>query len=437
MKSTQLESKRVPHIVVVGGGAGGLELVTRLGHKLGKHNKTYITLIDQSLTHLWKPLLHEVAAGTLNPSNNEINYFNHAAKHHYHFQFGTVDGIDRQHKQIKLAAYKNKVQQPIMPAREITYDTLVFALGSKTNDFSPPGVKEYCSLLENHQQAEQLHQQLLEKLLSAQYQNSDINVVIVGAGATGVELAAELQFVFSHIHQLDFKKIDPQKIKLVLLEAAPRILAALPEKISAVTRAELEKIGVKILTNERVQKITAEGVYTQGGDFIPANIKVWTAGIKAPEFLSQLEGLETNRINQLVVKPTLQTSHDESIFAMGDCAAVPQKRSKLPVPALAQAAHQEATLLAKSLCRYIQGRSLLTFNFHYHGSLISLSHYSTIGYLMGRIPGRLMVEGFVARVLYLLLYRMHQFILIGFWRTVMATLSNLLTRKLRPRLKLH
>ena len=429
--------KESAKIVVVGGGAGGLELVTRLGRRLGKSGKARIVLVDKSLTHLWKPLLHEVAAGTLNPNDNEISYFNHAAKNHYYFQLGQVDGIEREHKRIKLAPYINKEKQIILPAREITYDILVFALGAQANDFLIPGVKQYCALLENHLQAVAFRQQLLNNLLAAQYQGNDINVAIVGAGATGVELAAELQFVFSHLHQLGFEEIKANSIKLVLLEAAPRILAGLPEKISLTSKKELEKIGVQILTNERVKKITAEGIYTHSGNFIQANIKVWTAGIKAPEFLSHLQGLKTNHLNQLLVKRTLQSTEDDSIFAIGDCAAVPQKNSQFPVPALAQAAHQEANLLTKSLIHYLRGKSLLDFSFHYHGALISISHYSTIGYLIGHLPGKLILEGTVARILYLLLYRMHQLIVIGFWRTVLAMLSNLLTRKIRPKLKLH
>ena len=427
----------LPRILVVGGGAGGLELVTQLGRKLGRHDKAVINLIDSKLTHLWKPLLHEVAAGTLNPHENEINYFNHAAKNHYHFYLGEVIALDRKNKCLTLATYKNAKQQVIIPEREVAYDILIFAVGSETNDFATPGVNQYCALLENQQQAIQFHQRLLEKLFTVQHQGGEINIAIIGAGATGVELAAELQFTLSHIRYLNFKRIERDKIKLFLIEAGPRILGMLPENIAITTTAELQKIGIKILTGERVQRVTEEGVYTEMGDFIAASIKVWTAGIKAPEFLTKLDGLTTNKINQLIVKQTLQSVDDENIFALGDCAAIPQKNGEALVPALAQAAHQEAKLLTRSLQNYLQQRALLNFYFRYRGSLISLNKYSTIGYLMGRLPGRLMLEGRLARLLYLSLYKIHQITLLGFWRTFITTIANLLTRRIKPRLKLH
>lgn len=426
----------LPHIVVIGGGAGGLELVTRLGNSLAKQNKAKITLVDQNLTHLWKPLLHEVAAGTLNASQNEVSYLNHSSKNCYQFIPGKVTRLDRKNKYIDISAFE-KNQQIVLGERQLSYDYLVFAVGSQCNDFNTPGVKQHGSFLENRWQAEAFHQQLLQIMLARQENKTAINIAIIGAGATGVELAAELQYTLSHMHHYGLPEIKSENLRLSLIEAGPRILAALPSKVSLATQRELEQLGVNVLCKERVAKVTAEGLYTANDEFIPAELKVWAAGIKAPEFLTTLDGLACNTLNQLAVKQDLQTTVDESIFAFGDCAAIPQENVSLSVPALAQAAHQEAIFLSKSFNRILQNKPLKNFVFHNRGSLISLSHYTSIGYLMGRLPGRLHLEGKIARFLYLMLYKIHQRTLFGFWRTLVQTVANILTKGIRPRLKLH
>lgn len=426
----------LPHLIVVGGGAGGLELVTRMGKTLGRKKHAKITLIDANLTHLWKPLLHEVAAGTMNAAQNEVSYLNHSSKHNYQFMPGKVIALDRQQKYITISAFE-KDKQPILSQRTVHYDYLVFAVGSQCNDFAIPGVAEFCTYLETRWQAEVFHQQLLQTMLARQEQKNPVNIAIVGAGATGVELAAELQYTLSHMHHYGLPELKKENLSISLIEAGPRILAALPERVALATSKELELLGVKIYCNERVAKVTGDGLYTANDEFIPASLKVWAAGIKAPQFLAELDGLACNKINQLIVKQNLQTTHDDCIFAIGDCAEIPQENNPVPVPALAQAAHQEAICLSKSFTNILQNKPLINFTFHHRGSLISLSHYSSIGYLMGRLPGRLHLEGKIARFLYLMLYKVHQRTLFGFWKTFIQTIANLLTKGIRPRLKLH
>ncbi|KPA88376.1 MULTISPECIES: NAD(P)/FAD-dependent oxidoreductase [Pseudomonas] len=431
-------------IVIVGGGAGGLELATRLGKTLGKRGTASIVLVDANLTHIWKPLLHEVAAGSLNSSEDELNYVAQAKWNHFEFQLGRMSGLDRTGKKIQLAATYDENGVELLPARELAYDTLVIAVGSTTNDFGTQGAAQHCLFLDTRKQAERFHQQLLNHYLRAHAGQNDapeqmISVAIVGAGATGVELAAELHNAAHELAAYGLDRIKPENMHITLIEAGPRVLPALPERISGPVHKTLEKLGVRVMTNAAVSEVTNESLITADGQVIPASLKVWAAGIRAPGFLKEIDGLETNRINQLQVLPTLQTTRDENIFAFGDCAACPQPGSDRNVPPRAQAAHQQASLLAKSLKQRVEGKvgALPEYRYTDYGSLISLSRFSAVGNLMGNLTGSVMLEGWLARMFYVSLYRMHQMALYGTFRTLMLMLGSRIGRGTDPRLKLH
>ncbi|MFG3692127.1 NAD(P)/FAD-dependent oxidoreductase [Stutzerimonas stutzeri] len=427
-------------IVIVGGGAGGLELATRLGRTLGKRGKARITLIDANLTHIWKPLLHEVAAGSLNSSADELNYVAQAKWNHFEFQMGRMCGLERERKCVHLAPSFDEHGIELVPARTLAYDTLVIAVGSTTNDFGTKGAAEHCIFLDTREQAERFHRHLLSHYMRAhasEGRQGTINMAIVGAGATGVELAAELHHAARELAAYGLDGIKPEDVHITLIEAGPRVLPALPERISQPVHQTLGNLGVTVLTDAAVSKVTEEGLHTTNGDFVPATLKVWAAGIRAPSFLHELDGLETNRINQLQVLPTLQTTRDEDIFAFGDCAACPQPDSDRNVPPRAQAAHQQASLLVKSLSRRLRGESLPSYRYRDYGSLISLSSFSAVGNLMGNLTGNVMLEGWLARMFYVSLYRMHQIALYGVARTGLMMIGDKLSTSTVPRLKLH
>jgi NADH dehydrogenase len=430
-------------IVIVGGGAAGLELATALGRKLGKKGLADVILIDSSRTHIWKPLLHEVAAGTLDSAEDELEYLAQARWSHFRYRLGRMVGLDRNTREVCLASTINEEGNEIIPERRFRYDTLVMAVGSLSNDFGITGVKEHCLFLDSTAQAERFQQKLLNCMLKAHTQGKPIeegqlDLAIVGAGATGVELAAQLHHVTRLMSAYGLDTIDPAKhIKLHVIEAGPRILPALPARLSLAAEKELRKLGVTVHNNQRVVEINEEGIVTAGGGMIPAKLKVWAAGIKAPEFLKDLAGLETNRINQLVVKRNLQTTRDENIFAIGDCAACPLDDHGNNVPPRAQAAHQQASTLAKTIIRRLKGRAPLEYTYRDYGSLVAMGKYTTVGNLMGGLAGSMMISGFVARFVYLSLYKMHQAALYGWPRAILISLLHVLRKGIDPQVKLH
>jgi NADH dehydrogenase len=435
---------RKTQIVVVGGGAAGLELVTRLGARFGRE-KFDIILLEKNHTHIWKPLLHEVAAGSLDASLDEVGYRSHCYRWGYRFFYGVLEGIDRGSRQVTIAQILDEDGRVIMGRHRIRYDYLVVAVGSVSNDFGTKGVARYCLFLDNRRQADRFRARLLDHCLrvSRTLQNDPgadalVRVDIVGGGATGVELAAEVYNAAGALRHYGLEVFDESRLKVTLIEAGPRILPMLPESLADAARAELEALGVRVLTATPVIEANAKGMVTASGELIEADLKVWAAGVKAPDFLKDIGGLETNRNNQLVVQPTLQTTRDDRIFAIGDCCCCICPGQTRPVPPRAQAAHQMARTCFANLEAAVKGRPLKDFHYRDHGSLVSLSRFSTVGSLMGGlVGGRMAIEGRLARFVYLSLYRMHLIAIHGWLKGLALIAVGHMNRIVRPRLKLH
>jgi NADH dehydrogenase len=432
-------------ILIVGGGAGGLELATRLGDRLGRKGIARITLIDRSRTHLWKPLLHQVAAGSMDLNDHALDYLAQARWHGFEFQLGRMDGLERASKRVWLAPLMDpETGAQVLPRRAVGYDTLVLSLGSQTNDFGTPGAAQHAIALDTPEQAERFRTRLLNACLRANAQGTplapaQLHVAIIGAGATGVELSAELHNTTRELVAFGLERIVPERdLKITLVEAAPRILPALPERLSDATEGLLRKLNVQVLTGDRVIEVTAGGLRTASGRDVQAELVVWAAGIKAPEFLANLDGLETNRINQLVVNQNLQVTRDANIFALGDCAACPWPEKNGWVPPRAQSAHQQASHLVNWLPRRLSGAAVPPWHYRDFGSLVSLGAYSTVGSLMGSITrGTLMIEGMFAGMMYKSLYKMHELALHGFTKVALDTVARSISRRTEPHVKLH
>ena len=443
-----MTSAAVHRIVIVGGGAGGLELATRLGNTLGKSGRAEVTLVEKTRTHVWKPKLHEIAAGSMDMGQHEVGYLAQSHWHHFKFRIGEMVGLDRERREVLVAPTFDDEGQLVTPQRAVPYDTLVIAVGSQSNDFGTPGVGAHALRLESAADALRFHQRLVNACVRAHAQieplrPEQLHLAIIGAGATGVELAAELHRTTREVVAYGLDRVDADKdIQVTVVEAAPRVLPALPERLSAATEALLTKLGVKVLTNAKVAAVTPGAVHLADGRVLPAELIVWAAGVKAPDFLKDIGGLETNRINQLVVKATLQSTRDENIFALGDCAACnwPEAHGGKGglVPPRAQAAHQQASHMVAQIKRRLAGKPMHDYRYRDFGSLVSLGEYSTVGNMMGGlIGGSLMVEGVFAKLMYLSLYKMHELALHGWTKVTLDTLARLIVRRTEPHVKLH
>ncbi|WP_394059838.1 NAD(P)/FAD-dependent oxidoreductase [Alcaligenes sp. WGS1538] len=429
-------------VVIVGGGAGGLELAAKLGRQFGRK---HVFLVDKDSDHIWKPSLHEVAAGTLDIHREGLSYFMLARDCGFTFVPGEMVGMDRDERRIFLSAVLGPNQEEVFPERQLSYDMLVMAVGSRSNFFNTPGSQDYAITLDSTNQAERFRLKLLNELISVSRRNdreqgSALHINIVGGGATGVELAAELLEARADLSIYGIPSSDSEReVRITLLEGADRILSALPPKLSATAQQLLEQRGVAVRTSVRVSRIAADHIEDANGARYPSDLCVWAAGIEAPAFLAQL-GLPVNRINQLVADRCLRTP-DPHILAMGDCAQVPWGEGEGRfLPARAQVAHQQASYLCKRLAALIQGKTVDEdpFVFKDYGSLVSVGHSRGVGSLMGVLSGKSwFVKGLLARVMYMSLHLMHHMAVLGVVRTATLALGRLLSKRAAPRVKLH
>ncbi len=431
-----------PRIVVVGGGAGGLQLVTRLARTLGRNGRADITLVDETLSHIWKPSLHEYAAGTKG-TDAEISFLEHANRHGYNFRLGRFAGLDRDKKLVRLDPVLDANSAKLAPERQLPYDLLVIAIGSRSNDFGTKGVEQNCWFLDTPAQARRLQTELLNLCLRFETgvygdDKRDLSVCIVGGGATGVELAAELREATQQLglHGIDRLKA-PHSFNITLLEAGPRLLAALPEEIADKVAVQLANIDVAVRVGARVNEVKPQSVRLQDETTLPAEMTIWAAGIKAPNMLTDLAGIAQGSLGRLCVRPTLQISEDDAIFAIGDCAECDWPEQNAKLPPRAQVAAQQAKFLSQQLARAIAKENLRAFEYVDRGSLVSIANSSAVGAFMGKAFGTFTIEGWFARMSYRYLHFDHEAAVQGRFRALLRLLVSKAMKRVRPQLKLH
>jgi NADH dehydrogenase len=442
-----------PHrIVIVGGGVGGLGLATRLGETLGKTGDAQIVLVDRSPTHFWKPLLHEAASGQIDPATHQLQYAVQAQRNGFEFEQGELAGIDRVQQLAMIGATHDADGREVLPARQLAFDTLVLALGSVTNFFGvaraagPAQTREYALPLESVVHAETFRRKLLDACIRANHARrtnasqaaEPVSINIVGAGATGVELAAALRDTVRLLNRYSLFALDPVRdFRIRLIESSGRVLPALSNEISDRAQRMLGSLGVEVLTDTRVTEVRADAVLTHGGIQLASDIAIWTAGIAGPPVLRALDGVAVNRSAQVLVNRTLQTTTDSNIFALGDCAACPSHSTDAFLAPRAQVAHQQALFLARAMKCRVAGHALPDFIYRDAGTLVGFGNKGTIGSLSGLRARPIFVDGWLATVVYKLIYRKHVMALTGFARMAFDTASHWLRRRAHPLIKLH
>lgn len=423
------------NIVIVGGGVAGMEIATQLGHRLGKTDKAQITLIDKDSSHIWKPILHKIAAGTNDLSQQQVSFVAHASQHHFTYSPGEMSSLDRCNKLIHLEPITMLDGSVAVNKRTIAYDILIMAVGSCANDFNIPGIADFCYFIDSRIQARSFNRLVRMHLFRCAMNNNPLTISVIGAGATGVELVAELaQLVeIAESYRFDLNK----KIHINLIEHGPRVLAAFPERISRAVEVQLKKLGINVMLNTQVIAAEVNGLRLAKDEFIESSLMVWAAGVKGPSFLTEMDGLELAKNNILRVTDTLQTTIDDSIFALGDCASFTDKRYNTLLPPTAQVAHQQASYLIKHIPAYLKGRALPPFNYHHLGGIVSLGKYNAFGSLgkYGVFPGGF-IQGKIAQYTYDFIYRSHQKRVHGIIKGYLLWLSEWLNKFIRPQAKL-
>jgi NADH:ubiquinone reductase (H+-translocating) len=429
-------------LVIVGGGVAGLELASTLGRRWRRQRVQHrqapaITLLDRDSAHVWKPMLHTIAAGTRDLSQQQTTYIAQARDAAFAYQPGELCGLDRSARELLIAPLHAPDGRLLVPGRRLGYDTLVVALGSEANDFGTPGVAEHCLTIDSRQQADAFNREVRIRILQCLAQNGELSIAIVGGGATGVELAAELVQLTEASVSYGAQGLA-ERITITLIESGRRLLAAFPEDISSATQTRLEALGIRVLTGTRVASADIDGLVLSDGSRIAASMRVWAAGVKAPDFLAGLDGLDVTRGNQLLVLPSLQTTRDPNIYAIGDCSSLTLAGAERPLPPTAQVAHQQAQHLIRHLPEAIQnGRTVPDFVYRDFGSLVSLGDYDAYGSLgkLGLFKG-VSIRGRLAQFSHVMLYRTHQSRLYGFWRGGLLWLVDQLNARLRASIRL-
>ena len=428
-------------VLVVGGGAGGLELACKLGRKWGPER---VALVDVKLFHIWKPSLHEVAAGTLDIHQEGLSYQMLAHDNGFSFVYGAMTGLDSGARQLVVGAVMDGPEE-VLPERRVGYEALVLAIGSVSNDFGVPGVANHAFSLDGPHDAERFRLRMLQLLSLVDIRKSHdpraaLDIVIIGGGATGVELAAELREASSLHAQYGLRHIDALRdVRIRILEGAARLLAPLAENVSTAATRLLGQRHVVVNTSCRVVRVDWNQVTDADGNVYPSDLCVWAAGIKAPPLLAQV-GLPVTRGGQVKVDGQLRVEGVPGVFSFGDCAFCPQPDGK-SVPPRAQSAHQQADYLYK-LLQLPAGTDLAgrpPYLFHDHGSLVSIGSSATVGSLMGNLfrSTTWFVEGLFARMVYVSLHLMHHRAVMGSMRTAVLAMARFLVKRARPQVKLH
>ncbi|WP_144142881.1 NAD(P)/FAD-dependent oxidoreductase [Paraburkholderia sp. BCC1884] len=434
-------------IVIVGGGVGGLGLATRLSESLGRTGRAQIVLVDRWPTHFWKPLLHEAASGQIDPATHQLQYAVQAQRHGFEFEQGELAALDRANRVVTLNALHEADGREILPARQIAFDTLVLAMGSVTHYFGVPGAADHALPLESVAHAEAFRRKLLDACQRASHarrmrtRQADVpvSVNIIGAGATGVELAAAVRDTVRLLNRYSPFSLDPVRdFHIRLIESGERVLPALSETISARARRMLDNLGVEVLSGTRVTEVRADAVLTSATEPLPGDIAIWTAGIAGPPVLRTLDGIAVNRNAQVQVDRTLQCTNDANVFGLGDCAACPADQAGAFLAPRAQVAHQQALFLARALKCRVAGQPLPEFVYRDAGTLVGFGREGTIGNLGSSwLRQPLFVDGWFATAIYKLIYRRHVMTLTGFARMAIDTASHWLRRRVHPVIRLH
>ena len=420
-------------ILVLGGGSGGLELAAALSN----NSALVVTLVDRVSSHIWKPRLHEFAAGTVNSTLTEISFYMLAKMRGFRFEQGSVVSIDRGAKRVQLAAVTSSTGQIMAPGRSVSYDTCVIALGGITADFGIPGVLDHAVRLDAKVDADAFRERFVGLMINARESGKPAHIVIVGSGATGTELAAHLRVSEQAFFERPATRPQAKLLDLTILEGAPELMPGADADLRAGVLKRLAALDVAVVTSAQINAVHADSVGSATGESWPADVTVWAAGLVGLPVLKQLGDFETDRKGRIVVDGNLRTTVDRDIYAMGDAASLTPPGEALPLPPTAQIASQQARYLVHALPKAIAGGAPEPFKFKDKGKLISLGNAGTVGLVGFARRDDFFIDGQFAKAAYHALQRQHQWSVLGTLRGSVAILADIISPTKGPALKLH
>jgi NADH:quinone reductase (non-electrogenic) len=384
--------QNLPHVVIIGGGFGGIAAARAF-----RNQAMRVTVIDRRNHHLFQPLLYQVATAALNPSDiaSPIRRILRRQKN-ASVILGEAASIDRERKIVHLAD------------GEVAFDYLIVATGATHSYFGNDNWSEAAPALKTLEDAVEIRRRVLIAYEAAEREVDETEIrgwltfVIVGAGPTGVELAGALAEISRRVLERDFRKIDPSRARIILIEAGPRVLPAMSPESSVRALKQLQRLGVEVILNSAVSHIDDREVAHALGR-IDTRTAIWAAGVAASP-LGKTLGAETDRAGRVVVNQDLSVQGAQSVFVIGDLASI--KCDGKPVPGLSPAAIEEGRHAAQNILRMIRREATIPFRYWDKGTLATIGRAAAVADI-----GRVHLSGLIAWLMWLFV---HIFFLIGF-----------------------
>lgn len=385
-------------IVILGAGFAGIYSALAIKRELG--DGAEITIVNKANHFLFTPLLHEVATGGIGHHQSVESIHQIVYKRKIKFLEGSVLSVD-------LAARTVQTDQG-----ERSYDALVIAIGASTNFYDTPGASEHAFVLKDLSEAIAIRNHVITQFeLASREKDPDVrkrmlSIVVVGGGATGTELAAELAEFSNHTLSKYYKcEFGALAAEVTLVQRGAELLPSFDEKVRSYAEKILKKKGVRILFDLKVKEVKKGSVALSNGAVIPSDTVVWTAGVKANTLLIKNAEFKKDASGRIITEPTLQVPGYPNVFALGDVAAVPGKAGTV-YPMLAQIAVAEADMLGKNIARSLSGAKLEPFSYKLSGELVSLGQWEAAGTIFGiHLRGKL--AWFIWRTVYLFKFISH------------------------------